>query len=95
MGSAYGRVTVIVPAALVCITVKCVNGVKCRENRQPIFADTHFYKSDLNQEKKGGGDLNMITRKNKCMLSFLFLWQITIGGKKRSGNKRLFLSHSH
>lgn len=64
VGSAYGRVTVIVPAALVCITVKCVNGVKCRENRQPIFADTHFYKSDLNQEKKrGGGDLNMITRK--------------------------------
>lgn len=54
VGSAYGRVTVIVPAALVCITVKCVNGVKCRENRQPIFADTHFYKSDLNQEKKKG-----------------------------------------
>lgn len=53
-----------VQTALLCSTVKCVSVVKRGENCQPIFADTHVYKSELNQEeKKGGRDLNMTTRK--------------------------------
>lgn len=43
-----------VQTALLCSTVKCVNVVKRGENCQPIFADTHFYKSELNQEEKKG-----------------------------------------